>query len=111
MSFIEGHSRIFDDIMMERYHQIDKFGNDQSYLSNGTGYDRVNLSHTYRQLLEDARNQNDVEPNEATWESILREEFCEAMLESDPVALRNELIQTAAVCVKWIYQMDQEESA
>lgn len=41
-----------------------------------------------------------------TWEAILTEEFCEAMAESDPARLREELVQVAAVAVAWIEDID-----
>ncbi|WP_433478838.1 hypothetical protein ACQPZP_18415 [Spirillospora sp. CA-142024] len=44
---------------------------------------------------------------ELTWHHILAEEFFEALAESDPVRLRNELVQTAAVAVKWVQSLDR----
>jgi predicted house-cleaning noncanonical NTP pyrophosphatase (MazG superfamily) len=44
---------------------------------------------------------------ELTWRHILAEEFFEALAESDPASLRNELIQTAAVAVQWIQSLDR----
>jgi len=44
---------------------------------------------------------------ELTWRHILAEEFFEAAAESDPRALRTELVQTAAVAVKWIQSLDR----
>lgn len=43
---------------------------------------------------------------EVTHAHVLIEEVYEALAESDPAALRSELIQVAAVCVKWIEQID-----
>ncbi|MGW5415497.1 nucleoside triphosphate pyrophosphohydrolase [Actinomadura geliboluensis] len=48
---------------------------------------------------------------ELTWRHILAEEFFEALAESDPVALRNELVQTAAVAVKWVQSLDRRHGA
>ncbi|MEU5883387.1 nucleoside triphosphate pyrophosphohydrolase [Spirillospora sp. NPDC047279] len=42
-----------------------------------------------------------------TWRHILTEEFYEALAESDPVRLRTELVQTAAVAVQWIQSLDR----
>lgn len=42
-----------------------------------------------------------------TWRHILAEEFFEAMAESEPGPLRAELVQTAAVAVKWIQSLDR----
>ncbi|GAA4615076.1 hypothetical protein GCM10023195_66190 [Actinoallomurus liliacearum] len=44
-----------------------------------------------------------------TWRHILAEEFCEALAETDPRALRTELIQTAAVAVKWVQALDRRD--
>lgn len=97
------------EVGLERERQDEKFGH-QDYLTDGTGGARVNLQHTYQTMLEDARSQNDAVPNIATWESVLREEFCEAMLESDPDKLRAELVQVAAVAVKWIEALDRRKA-
>lgn len=43
------------------------------------------------------------------WEMILREEFFEAMAEADPVKLRAELIQVAAVAVAWAQAIDRRD--
>jgi 8-oxo-dGTP pyrophosphatase MutT (NUDIX family) len=40
------------------------------------------------------------------WRHILAEEFLEALAESEPGPLRTELVQTAAVAVKWIQSLD-----
>ncbi len=44
---------------------------------------------------------------ECTWALILAEEFFEAMAESNPLCLREELIQVAAVAVQWIEAIDR----
>lgn len=48
---------------------------------------------------------------ELTWRHILAEEFFEALAESEPAALRGELVQTAAVAVKWIQSLDRRHGA
>ncbi|GAA0591066.1 nucleoside triphosphate pyrophosphohydrolase [Actinomadura livida] len=48
---------------------------------------------------------------ELTWRHILTEEFFEALAESEPAALRTELVQTAAVAVKWIQSLDRRNGA
>ena len=42
-----------------------------------------------------------------TWNHILTEEIAEARCEVDPVPLREELIQCAAVIVAWIESIDR----
>ncbi|WP_460351343.1 hypothetical protein [Actinoallomurus acanthiterrae] len=44
-----------------------------------------------------------------TWRHILAEEFHESLAETDPQALRTELVQTAAVAVKWVQALDRRE--
>ena len=41
-----------------------------------------------------------------TWNHILTEEVLEALAETDPVKLRKELIQVAAVAVAWVEDID-----
>ncbi|MFG2006036.1 hypothetical protein ACGFNU_43490 [Spirillospora sp. NPDC048911] len=48
---------------------------------------------------------------ELTWRHILTEEFYEALAETDPERLRTELIQTAAVAVKWVQSLDRRGGA
>ncbi|SDI43397.1 ADP-ribose pyrophosphatase YjhB, NUDIX family [Nonomuraea jiangxiensis] len=45
-----------------------------------------------------------------TWRHILAEEVLEAFAESDPDRLRAELIQAAAVAVKWVQSLDRRPS-
>jgi len=47
----------------------------------------------------------------ATWEMILLEEVWEALAETDPVKLRAELIQVAAVAVAWVEDIDSRHEA
>lgn len=42
-----------------------------------------------------------------TYEAILTEEWAEALSEPDPVKLRAELIQVAAVAVAWVEKLDR----
>ena len=42
-----------------------------------------------------------------TWRHILHEEVLEAFAEDDPGLLRHELVQVAAVAVKWIQDLDR----
>jgi hypothetical protein len=45
-----------------------------------------------------------------TWRDVLDEEVSEAYAESDPAKLRAELIQVAAVAVKWVEAIDRRWS-
>lgn len=44
-----------------------------------------------------------------TWAHVLFEEALEAVAEEDPLKLKEELIQVAAVCFRWIGALDAEE--
>jgi len=44
-----------------------------------------------------------------TWAMILEEESLEVLSETDPVKLREELIQVAAVAVAWIESLDRQQ--
>lgn len=46
-----------------------------------------------------------------TWAHILVEEVAEVVGEFDPIKRRQELIQTAAVCLAWIASIDRNEIA
>lgn len=86
----------------ERARQLAKFG-DQHH-PDGTGRDG------YVEKADAARAacQADAdEPDGPRWSLILLEEVYEALAESDPVKLRAELLQVAAVCAAWIYDIDR----
>lgn len=59
----------------------------------------------------DAQNNTDRAAAEGrvTWRHILREEVAEAFAETDPVKLRAELVQVAAVAVKWVRMLDRRQ--
>lgn len=44
-----------------------------------------------------------------TWRHLLIEEFFEALAETDPTALRTELVQMAAAAVKWVQALDRRD--
>jgi hypothetical protein len=68
-------------------------------------------SHEYTWLADEARRACDQNHRDGrgTWAHILKEEFYEALAESDPVKLRAELIQVAAVAVNWVEALDRRE--
>ena len=94
---------VLQEIADERERQDEKHGAIQN-IPNGTGTDQFRL---YR--LSALRYRND--HGFATWLSVLEEEVEEAALEDDPAKLRAELIQVAAVAVKWIENIDRKETA
>lgn len=116
------------EVRREALRSIGKHG-DQVHLPDGTGPgtrplgvygDRASnywqgLDHrsVAFQLAEQAtldtkaHSQNEGGDGTVTWWHILREEVLEAAAESDPEALRAELIQVAAVAMKWAEAIDR----
>ena len=45
-----------------------------------------------------------------TWWHVLREEFYEACAEPDVAKLRDELVQVAAVAIRWIEDLDRDRA-
>ncbi|MGW9437974.1 hypothetical protein [Streptomyces sp. NPDC055607] len=89
----------------ERQAQLKKFG-DQKH-PDGTGYDgSTEHADFWRQRCQDA-----FAAEEGTWGHVLLEEVFEAMAESDPAKLRAELLQVAAVCAAWIWDIDQRPAS
>ena len=54
-----------------------------------------------------ARNATRASRGELAWDGILLEEVFEACAETDPVKIREELVQVAAVAVAWIEALDR----
>lgn len=112
-------AEILAEIAHERVRQTAKHG-DQKHLPDGTGPDGwLSMDGHYiryhgirrAELAEWAKARTDAAAQRGgdgtvTFEHILTEEWAEAMAESDPSALRAELIQVAAVAVQWIEAID-----
>jgi len=88
------------EIINERARQVIKWGK-QSW-PDGTG------KPTAQTFAESAKSLNDYErtTGETNWARILEEEFWEALTETDPKKLREELVQVAAVAVAWVEDID-----
>lgn len=106
------------DTAAERTRQDAKWG-EQNH-PDGTGPDVRPNSFEYavdampgngdaRRLAEAATNETDIlaAGGAVTWLDILREEYYEALAEEDPLALRTELIQLAAVAQQWVEAIDR----
>ncbi|GAA3852046.1 hypothetical protein GCM10023084_02800 [Streptomyces lacrimifluminis] len=93
--------RVLSEVLAERIRQDDRFG-EQNH-PDGTG------GVQSRQLRDEAQKtcQAAAERGIVTWLHIADEEHCEALAESDPVRLRAELVQGAAVYVAWIEAIDR----
>jgi hypothetical protein len=92
---------VLTDIGIERERQDVKWG--QQRHPDGTVRNATTIARAedFQRMCAHA-----AEHGEVTWSDILFEEFYEAMAETDPVALREELVQVAAVAAAWIEDMD-----
>lgn len=88
----------------ERDRQDAKWG-EQNY-PNGTG--DVQLQDKAK--LQRGKTTRLFRQGAGTWRDILEEEVAEALAESDPALLREELVQVAAVAVAWIEAIDRRAS-
>lgn len=98
---LDPDARILGEIQAERERQDARWG-PQNH-PDGTGGIEA------RRIADDARRncQAAAERGTVTWLLIDDEEHCEALAESDPVKLRAELVQSAAVKVAWIAAIDR----
>lgn len=92
---------VLADIANERFSQDERWG-EQNH-PDGTG------APWYQAKAGFARQDADIAASggQLTWLLILREEFYEAMAEEDPVRLREELVQVAAVATAWVEAIDR----
>lgn len=93
------------EVWEERERQHAKFG-EQNHV-DGTGYAYL------REQADKARRESEAAfaAGHGSWRLILREEYREALAESDPAKLRAELIQVAAVAVAWAEAIDRRTAA
>jgi hypothetical protein len=103
MAETEPDAEFFRDVQAERARQLDKWG-DQRH-PDGTNLDNSGWRDHARKICQQAAAEGRV-----TWAHILQEEFVEALAEVEPEPLRAELIQIAAVCAAWIYDIDRRTS-
>lgn len=95
--------RILTDIIAERQRQDAKWG-PQSH-PNGTDADNTAWAEAVKDRVEEKADLGTV-----TWFDILDEEVAEASAEEDAERLRTELIQSAAVIVAWVEDIDRKSS-
>lgn len=92
---------VLEAVIAERHRQDDNYG-DQSDLPDGTGGEEaVAMADVARDNCGLA-----VATGQLSWHDILNEEFREAMAETIPARLREELIQVAAVAIAWAEALD-----
>ncbi|MEV4174673.1 hypothetical protein [Nonomuraea sp. NPDC049709] len=94
-------ARVLGEVAAERAAQDAKFG--MQVLPDGTGGEGMAAESELARRLTDKA----AEAGGLTWRHILEEEVREAFAESDPERLRAELIQVAAVAVKWAQALDR----
>ena len=103
-------ARVLADVGAHRAEQRARYG-DNADLPDGTGPEVAWLrpvSLAGAELVEerfrdDYNSHGVVAPS---WMHLVREEVAEAFQESDPVRLRAELVQVAALCVSWCETLD-----
>jgi predicted house-cleaning noncanonical NTP pyrophosphatase (MazG superfamily) len=91
---------VLGDIARERAAQEAMWGVQE--FPDGTGWEYASDAERAKAACRTAWSDG-----ELTWRHILTEEFFEAMAESDPGPLRAELVQVAAVAVKWVQALDR----
>ena len=96
---------ILAELQAERDRQDAKFPD--QHLPNGTldNQQQRDWESTARFIVD-----LNVSKGKLTWADVLREEYHEVMAEEDKAALRNELIQVAAVAVRWIEDLDRRDA-
>ncbi|MEV0390329.1 hypothetical protein [Nonomuraea sp. NPDC050643] len=97
-------ARVLADVAAERVAQDVRWG--MQVLPDGTGGAELVAESGVARLKTDTA----AEDGALTWRHILAEEVLEAFAESDPDRLRAELIQVAAVAVKWTQSLDRRPS-
>lgn len=111
LAWMETVSKVLGEVSEERVRQQIKWG-EQNH-PDGTGPGRrwpALFSHTMADSAHIAQLQVDHEAKNGvcTYGGILLEEVFEAMAESDPMKLRAELLQVAAVAVAWVEKIDRD---
>lgn len=97
--------RALKSVRDERTRQVTKWG-EQHHPDGTGGPGSAQAADFAKQLCEEHRD-----ACRLTWRDILIEEVMEAFAETDPVALREELLQSAAVCLAWVEDIDSRTAA
>ena len=92
--------KALQDVQKERIFQDEKWGAQNH--EDGTSID-------YKAIAEIVKIdcQSRFDKGTGTWSHILMEEVWESLAEEDPILLRKELIQVAAVAVAWVEDLDR----
>lgn len=99
---------LFLDILDERAYQDDRFG-EQNRPNFHPLSVVLGLHPAYARMADKQKVINAARSRRKTlgWDGILMEEAYEAIAESDPARLREELVQVAAVAQAWIEAIDR----
>lgn len=97
---------IYSEIADERQRQDAMWG-PQNH-PDGTG-EALGTLESRQRVVRMAKHTCDVvgKQGKLTWYHIMNEEWCEALVEDDPLKLRKELVQCAAVIVAWLEAIDR----
>lgn len=95
---------ILTEVVEEIRRAGDKFG-PQTDLPDGTRNEWIASANRARHYCQRA-----FEKGEGTWRLVLEEEVCEAFGETDPARLREELLQVAAVALRWVNAIDERST-
>lgn len=97
-------SRVLGEVSEERARQDAQWGEQNHPDGTGSGVTKYLADSARRTCQEHERD------GTVTWYDIFTEEWAEAMAEKDPVKLRVELIQAAAVAVAWVEAIDRRSA-
>jgi len=102
------------NVSEERVRQVEKWGV-QSIPDRSTdswaGDELAAESAERRANFWKAENDRRVANGTLAWDGVLLEEVYEGLAETDPVKLRAELVQIAAVAVAWVEDLDRKRDA
>lgn len=93
---------VLNEVALERILQDDQWGVQSHPNTNAVARSFIADQYDIKRSVE-ADSQN----GRCTWAHILLEEVAEAVEETDPQRIREELVQVAAVCVAWVEDLDQ----
>jgi hypothetical protein len=101
------------EVREERARQFARYGPNREN-ADGTGPAVAWLSPICRvpadivePLFRHDYEMRELEDGAPTWMALVREEVAEAFKEEDPLRLRAELLQVAALCVSWMEKLDE----
>jgi hypothetical protein len=107
-----GNVKVLEEVAAERAAQDAKWG-EQNH-RDGTGWGTWPENPTWDDLCLGSQEGAELESmarqileGHPSWVAILMEEVGEALEQSDPVKLRAELVQIAAVAVAWVEAIDR----